>query len=243
MAKQLEEVGKLRQAAGLKTVAAEKFILDSKSDTKKKMSLERSISKSTKDNLKSKMSVLKTSVSLLQEKFDEERKILVQRHMKKMEDEADCCNKAPKKQADESNLRIASHESHCNLLNEQLEGYCASYRAKEHHVATTQLADIASLKVDLKSNYRDQLKDKSSKLITQKNKVIGDLKSEVCLLKQAAMKAEMKFVSAESYARECLKQTNRTEDVAGSQLLEDNFQLIDHNQAEIEQLKCIVKKI
>jgi hypothetical protein len=52
MAKQAEEVEKLRQAAGLKTVAAEKFILDSKSDAKKKISLERSISKSTKDNLK-----------------------------------------------------------------------------------------------------------------------------------------------------------------------------------------------
>ena len=105
-----------------------------------------------------------------------------------------------------------------------------------------QRDNIASLKVDLKSNYRDQLKDKSSRLLTQKDKVIRDLKSEVCLLKQAAMKAEMKCASAESYARECLKQTNRTEDVARSQLLEDNFQLIEHNTAEIERLNCVVKK-
>ena len=107
--------------------------------------------------------------------------------------------------------------------------YCASYRAKEHTLATTQQANIillkvdqqdiisslkfdqrdniASLKVDLKTNYRDQLKDKLSRLLSQKDTVIRDLKSEGFLLKQAAMKAEMKCTSAKSYARECLKQT------------------------------------
>ena len=84
------------------------------------------------------------------------------------------------------------------LLNEQLEGHDASYCAKEHYMATRQLADIASLKVDLKSNYRDQLKDKSLKFITQKNKIIGDLESNVCVLKQAAVKAGMKYLTAES---------------------------------------------
>ena len=70
------------QAAGLKIVAAEKFILDSKANTKKKLSLEQSISMSTKDSLKSKMSVLETCVSLLQETIDKERKIPVDSHMK-----------------------------------------------------------------------------------------------------------------------------------------------------------------
>ena len=59
MAKQVQEIETLRQTAGLKTAAAEKFIFHSKSDTKTKISLERSISKSTKDNLKSKIYVLK----------------------------------------------------------------------------------------------------------------------------------------------------------------------------------------
>ena len=68
------------------------------------------------------------------------------------------------------------------LLNEQLEGHDASYCAKEHYVATRQLADIASLKVDLKSNYRDQLKDTSSRLLTQKDEVIRGLRFEMCLM-------------------------------------------------------------
>ena len=63
MAKQIGGIETLRQAAGLKTTAAEKFILDSKSNTKMKISPERSISKSTKDNLKSKRSVLKKQMS------------------------------------------------------------------------------------------------------------------------------------------------------------------------------------
>ena len=59
MLKQVERIGTLQQAVRLKADAAEKFILDSKSHTKTKISLERSISKSNKDNLKLKISVLK----------------------------------------------------------------------------------------------------------------------------------------------------------------------------------------
>ena len=73
--------------------------------------------------------------------------------------------------------------------------------------------------------------------------MIHDLKFQVCLLEQAAMKGEIKCASAESYALQCPKQTNRTKDVARSQLLEDNFQLIKHNTAEIERFNCIVKQI
>ena len=114
MTKQVEEVETLQQAARLKTIAAEKFILDSKSDTTKKISLERSISRSDKENLRSKMSVLETSVSLLQEIFDKERKTHFDSQTKKTEDEADKrkiivdsrCNRAHadtlQKQADES---------------------------------------------------------------------------------------------------------------------------------------------
>jgi hypothetical protein len=139
MSKQVEEVEALRQAAGLKIAAAEKFILDSKSDTKKKISLERSISKSNKDNLKSKMSVLKTSFPLLQESNDKGKIIIVERHtretknkvlhqavvlekleagaLKETEDKGVCCNKAHavmlKKEADESNLRIVVYLYGC----------------------------------------------------------------------------------------------------------------------------------
>ena len=100
-------------------------------------------------------------------------------------------------------LKKQEHDSTI-VLNEQLDGYRASYRAKEHTVATTQRANIAllkvdqraniaslkvdqraniaSLKVDLKSNYRDQLKDTSSRLLTQKDEVIRGLRFEMCLM-------------------------------------------------------------